>query len=98
MLLAHESPADALESARQLRAMGGHARRLLEELVATQGVTRAKVSKAASGLHDAGFIFLRDTGDLCAPEYTLTPALLGEEALEALEQMEKPDAGPASDL
>lgn len=87
MLLAHESEEDARASAELLRGLGAHARRLLEECVAEQQLTRKQVSTAARLLENAGFIFVRDEGDIFEPKFVLTPSLAGEEALEALENM-----------
>jgi hypothetical protein len=89
MLLAHETEEDARASAVVLRGLGGHARRLLEECVAEQQLTRKQVSTAARLLENAGFIFVRDNGDHYAPEFIVTPSLVGEEALERLEWMEE---------
>jgi len=89
-LLHHQTEEEAGAAAELLRAMGGHARRLLEQCVESQGLTRKAVSGAARALHDAGFIFVRETGILGGDaEFTLTPALAGEEALEALEVVEQ---------
>ncbi|RQR65454.1 hypothetical protein DIE18_03100 [Burkholderia sp. Bp9125] len=87
MLLVHETDEDARASAVELRALGGHARRLLEECVAEQQLTRKQASTAARLLENAGFIFVRDEGDIFEPKFVLTPSLAGEEALEALEKM-----------
>ena len=89
LLLDHENEAAAEASARQLQSMGGHARRLLEECVQEQSVTRTKVSKAATQLSDAGFVFIKESLDVWSTDCTITPALRGEEALEMLEQMEE---------
>lgn len=88
LLLAHDSEASAKASALQLRSLGGHARRLLEECVEHQGITRKKVSTAATQLSDAGFVFIKEGLDHWSPECTITPSLAGEEALEMLEQLE----------
>ena len=85
MLLHYETEADAHAAAMRLRAMGPHARRLLEECVETQELKRKKVSAAAQMLSDSGFIFIRDSGDMWQAEVMLSPSLAGEEALEALE-------------
>lgn len=74
------------EAVAQLRCLGRHARKLLAECVATQGITRTAASKAAEALESAGFVFLRDTGNLFEPKIVITPSLSGEEALEALEE------------
>lgn len=87
MLLGHETEDDVHASALLLRGLGGHARRLLEECVAEQQLTRKAVSAAARALENAGFIFVRDEADIFEPKFVLTPSLTGEEALEALEKM-----------
>jgi len=74
------------EAAAQLGCLGRHARKLLSECVATQGITRTVASKAAVALESAGFVFLRDAGNLFEPKIVITPSLSGEEALEALEE------------
>jgi hypothetical protein len=88
-LLAHDTEESAKASAAQLQGLGGHARRLLEECVQEQSVTRTKVSKAATQLSDAGFVFIKESPDVWSTECTITPALAGEEALEMLEQIEE---------
>lgn len=88
-LLAHETEEAAIASAVQLQGLGGHARRLLEECVKDQSVTRQKVSKAATQLSNAGFVFIKESADVWSTECTITPALAGEEALEMLEQIEE---------
>lgn len=75
-----------VEAAAQLRCLGSYARKLLAECVATQGITRTAASKAAVALESAGFVFLRDAGNLFEPKIVITPSLSGEEALEALEE------------
>lgn len=85
MLLHYETDADAHAAATQLRALGPHARRLLEMCVETQGLKRKKISAAAELLSACGFIFIRDSSDMWKAEVTLRPSLAGEEALEALE-------------
>ena len=52
-------------------------------------VTRKKASKAALGLEDQGFVFIRDSGDTWAEEITITASLFGEDALEALDTPEE---------
>lgn len=55
---------DALaEAVENLRFLGGHARKLLTECVANQGITRTAISKAAEALESAGFVFIRNDGD-----------------------------------
>ena len=88
ILLAHETVADALAAAVILRGLGNRARRLLEECVESQGVTRSKVSQATQQLDEAGFVFVKEVGDLWETTFVITPSLAGEEALEALEQIE----------
>jgi hypothetical protein len=84
MLLFHESEDEARAAAIVLRGLGGHARRLLEECVEQQELTRKKASAAARSLENAGFVFVRETSDLYDPSFIITPSLAGEEALEAL--------------
>jgi hypothetical protein len=91
VLLSHDSEEDARAAARVLRGLGGHARRLMAQCVEEQQLTRKSVSAAARALEDAGFLFVRDEGDLYEEAYALTPSLAGEEALETLELMEKAD-------
>lgn len=77
------------ELARSLKALGGHARRLLEECVEHQEVRKRKASKAAEALYDSGFLFIRECSDILEPYVILRPSLLGEEALEAIEKMSR---------
>ncbi len=77
------------ELARSLKALGGHARRLLEECVEHQEVQKRKASKSAESLCDAGFLFICEHECLFEPHVTLRPSLLGEEALECLERVEQ---------
>lgn len=73
----------------ELKALGGHARRLLAECVEHQGVTRSKPSKSAEALFDAGFVHIREIGDMFEPnKVQIDPAIWGEAALEALEETE----------
>lgn len=88
ILLAHETEADVRSSAGILRDLGGRARRLLEECVEHQGVTRKSLSQAAQQLDEAGFVFVRETGYVGESSFAITPSLAGEEALEVLEVME----------
>lgn len=88
VLLAHETEADTRAAAEVLRGLGARARRLLEECVEHQGVTRKKISQATQRLDDAGFVFVREVGDMWKTEFVIAPSLAGEEALEALEQIE----------
>ncbi|ENZ78000.1 hypothetical protein [Ralstonia thomasii] len=87
MLLHYETTADAQAAAFQLQSLGRAACRLLEQCVEAQELKRAKASASAHRLSDAGFLFIRETGDLWRPEVTLSPSLAGEEALDALDQM-----------
>ncbi|KWA84136.1 hypothetical protein WL29_22495 [Burkholderia ubonensis] len=87
-LLAHETVDDAKASAQALRSLGARARKLLEECVEHQEVSRSKVSQAATQLSDAGFLFINDVGDIWKNEFELRPSLAGEEALEILELLE----------
>lgn len=73
------------EGARQLKAMGPAARQLLAECVEHQALSRTKVSRSAEALFDAGFLFIRETGSVLAASYQLSPSILGEETLLALE-------------
>jgi hypothetical protein len=84
MLLAHDTEEDAQKSAKELRGLGMRARRLLEECVADTGITTTVVSRAAQQLDNCGFVKIRDTEDMWNREFTITPTLLGEEALEFL--------------
>ncbi len=77
------------ELANSLKALGGHARRLLAECVEYQEVCKRKASKAAESLYDAGFLFIRETNDPFEPHVILRPSLLGEEALASLENVEQ---------
>lgn len=88
ILLAHETVADASAAAEILRGLGNRARRLLEECVENQSMTQRKVSQAAQQLDEAGFVFVKEVGDLWETKFVITPSLAGEEALEVLEQIE----------
>lgn len=88
MLLHYETDGDAQAAAVLLHSLGRQARRLLEQCVEAQELKRKKASICAQKLSDAGFIFIWDNDDLWQSEVTLRPTLAGEEALEALEQME----------
>jgi DNA-binding MarR family transcriptional regulator len=87
-LLIHENLEDANASGVTLKAMGRAARTLLEECIEHQGVQRKTLSKAAESLNKEGFIFIRGEKHFSDDAYTLSPSLAGEEALEALEEME----------
>lgn len=80
---------DVKAASEELMKLGFRARLFLAECVEEQIVTRKKISKAANSLHDAGFIFIRDSGTQWELEWTITPSLLGEEALEFLERQEE---------
>lgn len=87
-LLAHETAEDANASAVTLQSLGRHARKLMAECVEHQELTRTKLSAAARALNDAGFLFIREIPAFLDVSYELSPSLLGEEALEALEELE----------
>jgi hypothetical protein len=87
----------AAELVNQLKVLGRHGRKLLEECVEKQEVTRRKASKAAESLYDAGFLFIRDVPDFFEPSVVLRPSLLGEEALELLENEEEEKEKPGSE-
>jgi len=89
VLLAHVSLAEAEISARALKALGPRARSFLSECVEHQALPRRTASKVAEQLSDLGFIFIRDNSDLFHQEVVITPSLLGEEALDALEGLER---------
>jgi hypothetical protein len=76
---------DLAEAVAELRSLGGRARKLLEECVAHQGITRAKLSQAALSLSEAGFVFIRDKSDVFESRFEIVPSLAGEEALEAMD-------------
>ncbi len=86
MLISHESMEQALESAAILVKLGLPARKLLAEAVEATGVKRKQLSKAAKDLETAGFLFVRDSGNLWESQFELVPTLAGEEALEALDE------------
>ena len=86
LLIAHESLEAGHESAGILRALSGHARRLLAECVEHTGVKRKTLSAAARELEAAGFLFVRDHSTIWSSDFDLVPTLTGEEALEILEQ------------
>ncbi len=90
----HEDDQAAQASAEVLRRLGPTARRLLSECVEHTGVERTRASPTAEALADAGFVFIHDAG---VPPFdmrvSITPSLLGEEALLALETM--PRAPPS---
>ncbi|MBW3512217.1 hypothetical protein [Janthinobacterium sp. NKUCC06_STL] len=86
MLIAHESMEQARESAVILVRLGSPARKLLAEAVEATGVKRKQLSKAAKDLETAGFLFVRDSGNLWESQFELMPTLAGEEALEVLDE------------
>lgn len=86
MLIAHESMEQARESAVILVKLGSPARKLLAEAVEATGVKRKQLSKAAKDLETAGFLFVRDSGNLWESQFELMPTLAGEEALEVLDE------------
>lgn len=87
VLIAHDSLEHAQESASILAALGSHARKLLAECVESTGVKRKQLSAAAKALETAGFLFVRDTGNIWESQFELMPTLAGEEALEVLDEM-----------
>lgn len=86
---AFETDNDLTDAVARLCSLRWRAQKLLAECVATQGITRTAVSRAALTLDDAGFVFVRDKGDLFESRFEISPSLAGEEALEALEHTEK---------
>ncbi|MEB8488171.1 MULTISPECIES: hypothetical protein [Acidithiobacillus] len=58
--LAFETDDELTDAVARLRSLGWRAQKLLVECVATQGITRTVVSRAAAALNDAGFVFVRD--------------------------------------
>jgi hypothetical protein len=92
ILLGHDTHGDAVESARQLRSMATPACKLLRECVEHQGVKRKSLSAAARALEDAGFIFIRDIGSIWEERFSLTPSLVGEEALDLYERLNAPES------
>ena len=87
MLLGHDTYDHAVESAHQLRGFSAPARKLLQECVMHQGVKRKSLSAAARALEDAGFIFIRDVGSIWEEQFSLSPSLAGEDALEVYEHL-----------
>lgn len=85
-LIAHDSMEQARESAAILAALGASARKLLAEAVEGAGVKRNQLSKAAKDLEATGFLFVRKTGNEWEDQFELTPALVGEEALEVIDE------------
>lgn len=86
VLIAHDSLEHAQESAKVLAGLGSHARKLLAESVESTGVSRKQLSAAAKALETAGFLFVRDTGNIWDSQFELVPTLDGEEALEVLDE------------
>lgn len=86
--LAFETDDELTDAVARLRSLGWRAQKLLAECVATQGITRTAVSRAALVLDDAGFVFVRDKGDMFESKFEISPSLAGEEALEAFDQAE----------
>ncbi|PKB13922.1 hypothetical protein [Janthinobacterium sp. 64] len=86
MLIAHESMEQARESAVILVRLGSPARKLLAEAVEATGVKRKQLSKTAKDLETAGFLFVRDSGNLWESQFELMPTLAGEQALEVLDE------------
>lgn len=85
ILLGHQCVDDVAGSARDLRALGSHALRLMSEVVEQQGVTRSQASKTALALEDAGFVFIRERGIAFDSQIRIVPSLAGEEALAFLD-------------
>ncbi len=75
MLLHYETETEAQAAAMQLRRFGRQARRLLGPCVEGQELMRQPVSNATQVLSDAGFIFVRDSGDIWTPEIPLKRSL-----------------------
>lgn len=93
LLIAHDSLEHVHESAKALAGLGSSARKLLAESVESSGVKRKQLSAAAKALETAGFLFVRDTGNIWESQFELMPTLAGEEALQVLqEENEKLDA------
>lgn len=87
-LIAHDTMEQARESANVLKGLGAPARKLMAECVETSGVKRKQLSAAARALENAGFLFVRDTGNIWEAQFALTPSLAGEEALQVLDDEE----------
>ena len=68
---------------RDLLAMSSPSRKLLATCIEEQRVKRTKLSAAGELLYDAGFVHVREDGWL--GEVEISPALWGEEAMEAME-------------
>lgn len=80
-----EDEASAQEAASRLRGLGRAAQTLMATCVAEQALVRRALSPAAAALEGEGFVFVRNTGSVFYTEFTLSPTLAGEEALEWLE-------------
>lgn len=87
LLIAHDSLEQARQSAKELAGLGTHARKLLAAAVEATGVKRKQLSAAAKTLEAAGFLFVRETGNVWEPQFDLMPTLAGEEALEMLDEL-----------
>lgn len=81
-----ERMAERVAARRDLESLGTPAIKLLREIVAGDSVIRKKAPKAALALEGQGFVFIRNTGDRWTEEVTITAALFGEEALDALDE------------
>lgn len=82
----YETDEEVQAAAQTLRGLGGHARRFLAECVEKQGVKRRALSAAGKALENAGFVFVRNVGDVFEELIEITPTLAGEEALEVLDE------------
>lgn len=91
LLIYHDSEDAARESARILRSLGTPARRILEECVEHQEITRTRVSAALQALDNAGFVFVRELEPVFSTKVTVRPSLAGEEALEMLDLLDGTD-------
>ena len=87
VLIGHESIQEAEESAQVLSRLGARSYKLLADCVESTGVKRKELSAAAKALEDAGFLFVRDIGNIWDSEFQLLPTLAGEEALLVLDEM-----------
>jgi hypothetical protein len=81
-LLAHENIDAVQDSLVELQGFGKRAITLLARCVEEQGIEVNSMSKAASLLDGAGYIIVRDLGDMWCQKFYLAPTLLGEEVLE----------------
>lgn len=87
VLIGHESIKDAEESAQVLSRLGASSYKLLADCVESTGVKRKQLSASAKALENAGFLFVRDIGNIWDVEFQLLPTLAGEEALLVLDEM-----------